>query len=159
MKTIVILSIGIILSSSCAKESLIPERQSSLAASELWDFYAKFEFDAEKRGLNIDLQSFQISGEIEESEEAGVAGRCQYGSIINHHVTVDASFWLKASNSSKEMVVFHELGHYVPFRGHGESQNNLGRCLSNMRSGSGPCKNDYSEKTGTAYLDELFYNK
>jgi hypothetical protein len=159
MKTLLILSLTVIVTFSCTKENLSFERQFPNVEKELWTFYSSFESEAEKRGLSIDLQDLQISGEIDEIQESGVAGRCQYGSAISNHITIDATFWRKASNSFKEFIVFHELGHCALFRGHDESQNEQGLCLSIMRSGSGGCFDAYSETNRAVYLDELFYEK
>jgi hypothetical protein len=159
MKAIIILSLGAVLFSSCAKDIANFERQYSNVDTELWTFYSNFEYEAEKRGVTVNLQQLQVSGEIAEIDEAGVAGSCQYGSAISNHVTIDETFWRKSSNSFKEFIVFHELGHCALNRGHDETQNEEGLCLSIMRSGLGNCVDAYSTVNRTAYLDELFYEK
>lgn len=148
----------LVLLMSCSKDLGIFEKQYSNVDEELWSHYAEFEIEAEKRGFSFDLDNLSIGGEIAEIDENGVAGTCQYGSAINNHVTIDETFWLRSSNLIREFVVFHELGHCALLRGHDESQNAQGLCLSIMRSGLGTCRDAYSIENRDAYLDELFEN-
>ncbi|GLR15866.1 hypothetical protein [Portibacter lacus] len=141
---------------SCNKDLGFFEKEYPGVESELWEYYEEFEFQAEKRGLTLDLSNLKVNGEISEIEEPGVAGSCQYGSAINNHITIDKTFWDRSSNLNKEFVVFHELGHCVLFRGHDESQNSNGLCLSIMRSGIGTCIDAYSDANRESYLNELF---
>lgn len=151
------LSITTILSLlSCNKQSFTLEQRFPNVDPDLWSHYANFEDEAAIRGIKIDLNDLEVSAEIEEIRESGVAGMCQYGSAINNHVTIDQTFWNRASALSREMVVFHELGHCVLLRGHDESQNSNGLCLSIMRSGTGNCRDAYNQQNRKAYLDELF---
>lgn len=144
---------------SCQKESnnIETNLQFPNVDPELWPYYAAFETEARSRGFDYDLEALNILGDIEEIHQENVAGSCKYGSHINNEVTIDQSFWNRSSNLYKEFVVFHELGHCVLLRGHDESANNQGQCLSIMRSGTGSCRDSYSHQNREAYLDELFY--
>jgi len=117
--------------------------------------FQEFERVAAARGIYIDLRDLGITGVIDQIDETGVLGTCQYGLHI-HHVTVDENFWRRASNISKEFVVFHELGHCVLARDHSESAFANGICKSIMRSGLGDCRDAYISANRNYYLNELF---
>ena len=144
---------------SCSDDLSNFQKQYNNVDPELWTHYAEFEFQAEKRGLSYGLNNLNVTGEISEIHESGVAGSCQYGSAIDNHVTIDETFWSRSNNLNREFVVFHELGHCALFRNHDERQNAQGLCLSLMRSGTGTCRDAYSVENRDAYLDELFAGK
>jgi hypothetical protein len=157
-KVITLASFMIIISIfSCQKEQALVNSQFSNVDPELWTYYSSFEAEAAQRGLEYDLNTLQISGEIKEIHEDGVAGSCKFGSHINNEVTIDKSFWNNSSDLYKEFVVFHELGHCVLLRDHEESADGSGRCLSIMRSGLTNCKDSYTLQNRKRFLDELFF--
>lgn len=122
----------------------------------LWDYFERFEEAAHERGVRVDLNNEDISAEIMEITEDGVAGSCSYGSHTPGHIVIDETFWNETSDLVREMVVFHELGHCSLFLGHIEGTNNDGTCTSIMRSGLENCRDNYRSSTRDAYLDELF---
>lgn len=134
---------------------VIEEVTFPLVDRELWSHFESFEEEALKRGHSFDLNALEITGVIEEIEEDGVAGTCQYGRHI-HHVTVDLQFWRAASPLTRELVVYHELGHCVLFRDHTEEFNERGVCLSMMNSGTAPCRVAYTGQNRDFYIEELF---
>ena len=153
-----------ILFISCGFESQLIEESNTNENSQnqyidvdarLIPFFVDFEEEAQIRGYSIDLTDLGITGVIETIQEEGVAGTCQYGQHI-HHVTVDQNFWNNSSNTYKEFVVFHELGHCVLMRGHTEDAFANGICKSIMRSGLGDCRDAYINQNRTYYIDELF---
>jgi hypothetical protein len=126
--------------------------------SNMWSLFQRFEEEALERGYQIDLKTQEISAEISEISEEGVAGSCTYGSHDPGHIVIDQTFWNQASDLLKEMVIFHELGHCSLFRGHTEGSHPNGTCLSIMRSGLEDCNDNYRVSTRETYLDELFEN-
>jgi len=122
----------------------------------LWEYYKQFEEEGKKRGLNINLRTTQISGEIDAIHDNNVIGTCEYGRFYNNHITIDDSFWSRSSILGKEFVVFHELGHCFLNRGHKEDSTSEGLCVSLMRSGNGGCTDAYNSRNRAYYLDELF---
>ncbi len=131
------------------------EPQYNKVDERLWLYFERFENEADTRGLSIDLNTHNTTGEIEQITDDGVAGTCQYGTHINH-VTVDIKFWNNSSELLREFVVFHELGHCVLERDHEESSFDNGICRSIMRSGLEECYDAYNAQNRTYYLDELF---
>lgn len=121
-------------------------------------YFEEFEKEGAKRGLEIDLAANGITGSIEDIPISNVAGRCQYGTHSEPHVTLDSKFWNSVSELVKEMVIFHELGHCYLLRDHNENKLENGICESIMRSGDGSCFDNYTTQTREYYLDELFLN-
>ena len=160
MKTKVIIFSTIIFAffiTSCQKEVQETNIRFNNVDPDLWPYYAAFENEAAKRGLSYDLNLLRVSGKIDEIDQANVAGSCRFGSHIDNAVTIDESFWNRSSTTMKEFVVFHELGHCVLLRGHDESSDNQGRCLSIMRSGLNGCRDSYNVQNRSWFIDELFF--
>jgi len=122
----------------------------------LWDYFQRFEEAALLRGEVIDLNNKDITAEIMEISDDGVAGTCTYSSHAPNHIVIDEAFFNQTSDLYKEMVIFHELGHCVLFRGHRETRDQHGNCVSIMRSGVEGCRDNYRSETRAAYLNELF---
>ncbi len=122
----------------------------------LWPYFEAFEREAEIRNLNIDLTREGITGDIVNIDQGTVAGQCNFNSHRAEHLTVDLTFWNRASVLFREFIVFHELGHCSLFRGHEEDAYSNGACISIMRSGLGECLDNYRNATRADYLDELF---
>lgn len=52
-------------------------------------------------------------------------------------------------------LFLQQLGHCYLFRPHLEDRLSNGACASIMRSGNGPCLDNYSQGTRRFYIDEL----
>ena len=123
---------------------------------DLWPFFEAFEQQAAARNTPVDLVRERIFGFIEPIDEANVVGSCSYGGFAPGKVVIDNLFWSRADYYSKEMIVFHELGHCFLFRDHLEGRRSNGSCISIMRSGLESCRDTYSYSTKDYYLNELF---
>ena len=123
---------------------------------ELKIYFQRFEDEAEARGYDVDLTSTGITGVILEIDDRHVLGRCSFPRAQPNRVTIDQTFWDRGSDLFREFVVFHELGHCFLFRPHLEESLSNGACASIMRSGNGPCLDNYSRRTRNFYIDELF---
>lgn len=126
---------------------------------ELRIYFQRFEDQAAARGLSVDLTATGITGTILEIDENHILGRCSFPRTQPNRVTIDQSFWMRGSDLFREFVVFHELGHCFLFRPHLEERLVNGACASIMRSGNGPCLDNYSQRTRIFYIDELFDHK
>ena len=142
---------------SCVQEEPLPVLPSYPNVEQaLWPYFQAFEDEAAARGIDIDLATVGISGEVENLHDGNTIGRCQYGRYIDNHVTIDKKFWNRSSNLAREMVVFHELGHCFLGRDHREDAFRTGQCQSIMRSGTCCCRDGYNATTRSYYVDELF---
>lgn len=152
------ISLIISLTSCFKKDHINPsfhEEENNFEAT-LSAYFKSFEQEGAKRGWSINLEQSEIIGEIAEIHQENVAGQCRWSSHQPNLVTIDKSFWNNSSDLSKEMVVFHELGHCFLNRGHREDQHTNGQCISIMRSGLEGCLDNYTAATRKTYLDELF---
>jgi len=158
----IFLFLALITIGACIDEDLSvleqePVKEYPLVEASLWSHFSAFEKAAEERGFRVDLSTTPITGVVEEISEDRIAGTCTYGGRTNlRDIKIDKAFWDRASNLSREYIVFHELGHCFLGRDHKEA------CLANrtyaslMRSGHGDCRDNYNRDTRSFYLDELF---
>jgi hypothetical protein len=138
-----------LLLTACQKDTL-SEQPAALATTEtessfenihaaMRPYVEAFEEEANLRGLSFTQAINLLDTHFEDISQTGVAGQCSWSSQHPNTVTIDTPFWNNASDLSREFVVFHELGHCILNRGHNESQNANGFCLSIMASGTGSC--------------------
>lgn len=130
----------------------------NLIDTELQTFVDNFEAEAISRGFDIDVEALGIQVELTDIDQNNVAGACYYSSEHPGRIEIDAPFYNSMSTLQREFVVFHELGHCVLARDHSEAQFNNGTCQSIMASGTGTCRDNYTIRTRTTYIDELFDN-
>jgi hypothetical protein len=123
---------------------------------ELWLYFQRFEAEAAKRNVKVDLVGAKITGAIDEIAAENVLGQCNFRQNHAHHLIIDKTFWTAASDRFREFVVFHELGHCALLRDHREDKLPTGACASLMRSGTLDCRDNYNATTRTLYLDELY---
>lgn len=119
----------------------------------LWPYFQAFEEEGKKRQLSIDLVAANVFGAIQELPSQEYVGYCGYQ---HNQVVIGADFWNRSSHYSRELIVFHELGHCYLNRQHDNRKSNDGRCQSIMRNGNGTCVDFYTGKTRKQLLDELF---
>ena len=122
----------------------------------LWVYFTRFEEAAAKRGNPIDLQTLKITGQIETIDNGRAVGICYHNSNQPKQLVIDKLFWKRASESRRELIVFHELGHCVLHRAHNDKTSSDGVCKSIMRSGIGGCLDFYNGDTRGQMLNELF---
>ncbi len=146
-----------LLLNSCTKQREA-EIQFGSVDEKLWVFFEQFEIEGKKRGVDIDIRNLGITGEISEIRDDYVAGTCTYSHRNPNHITIDLNFWNNSDDFSKEMIIFHELGHCYLYRDHLEGRLSNGACRSIMRSGLENCVDNYNRFTRNMYLDELFEN-
>jgi hypothetical protein len=120
----------------------------------LWPLFDNFEKEGNSRNKNINLRATNITAVIQKIQ--GHIGMCD--TIKNHskHIIIDIDFWNRSSDLSRELIVFHELGHCILGRGHRDDANSNHHCNSIMRSGNTPCFDNYKKATRATYLNELF---
>ena len=77
-----------------------------------------------------------------------VVGMCTTYGSRNNHIDFAPGPWANNSDTFREMLAFHELGHCLLGRGHKNTTHSDGRPESLMRSSM------FSERTYLAYRDE-----
>jgi len=139
---------------SCAKNTEAIYHYSDVD-KRLHEYFKKFEEEGKKRGLTVDLEKSNISGSIATINVNGIVGLCNYSA---NKVIIDEDFWTRSSNASKELIVFHELGHCYLHLSHNTIPSNDGVCKSIMRPGDGGCLDFYNATTRVKLIDGLFFN-
>lgn len=122
----------------------------------LWSYFSSFEEEAAIRGLQIDLATSGITAEFADLPQLRVAGQCTYNYLNPGKITIDIPFWSQSNDQSRELVVFHELGHCYLNREHLNTAFSNGICRSIMRSGDCCCQDAYNDRNRSYFLDELF---
>jgi len=150
-----ILLIGILLFSTCKKDSSIDSPYPGVDQA-LWPFFRNFENDALGHGITVDLKSSGITGTIQEIDQNYVAGVCTHVQGQPRNITIDKTYFNSHSYYWQELVIYHELGHCVLGRSHRDEADQFGFCKSIMRSGLGNCIDHYSLATRPDYMNELF---
>ena len=140
---------------SCEKEAAFDE---NYIDSDLSPYFESFVEEAAKRGVDLEQMRDIVSGYIEDIDDGAISGQCRHDADAPDKVIIDRTFWMTAGNSSKEFLVFHELGHCMLGRSHLDTRDSNGFCISIMHSTSEVCTNGYSYSTRSKYLDELFSN-
>jgi len=156
---VTVMMLMLVLVSACKTDDgpEVPEQRTFPGVDErLWTYFERFEINAAERGITVDLVAAGITGVIESIDEDNVAGTCNFNRNVPNHVMVDEQFFNQVGDLFREFIIFHELGHCFLFRDHLEEEDQLGRCVSIMRSGTGECRDNYSSNTRQPYLDELF---
>lgn len=123
---------------------------------EFTPYVAKFKEDSLKYGRK-DLQDFSIPIEFatlsNKDEEYQVVGLCRYIPFMRA-IFIDERFWRTSSETMREIVLYHELGHCVLDKDHDEETDLLGipkhlMYPSVLSSRNYEAKKDY-------YLKDLF---
>ncbi len=121
---------------------------------QLHEYFKKFEEEGKKRGVNVDLIKSEVHGSLTKINANSIVGICNKNTT---RVIIDKDFWARSSNSSKELIIFHELGHCYLKLPHSSNATHDGVCLSIMRPGNGGCLDYYNSKTRDKMIDELFF--
>lgn len=103
-----------------------------------------FNKEASLRG--VEVNAFDAEFVIVEKLEGpdAVIGRCYYTDV---KIAVEEEFWKYASDTAREILIFHELGHCILKKGHSTSGIMRPRLLN---------ANHY-RRNRTRFLDELFF--
>ena len=129
------------------------------APPEIDPYVQRFQEEALQRGVHVDLHEEGLVINFETLSQ-GKAGRCKPNDFPKQ-VTIDPSQWKKLDDPQREVLVFHELGHYILNRDHNNHTLPFGECASlmdeNDEEGGFICSNNYyTSQWRQYYLDELF---
>ena len=162
-----LLAVGVAASAgSCERDVVEPEPEPAPTSRDnvdarLLPFFDRYEAEAARRGVTVDLSGFQLTGTIDSflgPDEAGAVGLCTYDPDAPNRLRVNAATWdaPRTTDLLREYIVFHELGHCERLRMHREDRDPDNVCVSVMASGTDGCLQRYNPGNREILLDELF---
>lgn len=156
-------SLAALCLSACTKDPVMPEVSAVInpetypgVDEALWPYFARYEAEAAERGIDVDLTALDVTADLVDTLDSGVAGQCTYNPARPNEMIVDSTTFDLVSERFREYIVFHELGHCERLRRHREVADADGVCVSIMASGTGECRDNYTAASREALLDELF---
>ena len=138
---------------SCEKED---EFDNLTVQDELQSYFDAFVEEGAKRNITVDFDAFPVTAEITDIEGTTIAGQCYHLEHKPSHIRIDEDIWTRSDTFTRELILFHELGHCYLQRDHLDEAFPNGSCTSMMASGEGSCRLKYNNYTRNYYLDELF---
>jgi len=144
-----------LLLAACQPETIVPKE--SLLPPTVQPHWENFEREARKRGIDVSLEGIEIYL-TDGAGHPNTAGVCELYRTRNPRITIDTtSYNWQHSEWTREILLFHELGHSVLKRTHRDDRLPNGLYASMMRSTGDPLyggqHNGYKR---SYYLDELF---
>jgi hypothetical protein len=135
----------------------VPDPQIYVGPAELEKYVQKFIDDAKAQGVNLFAEFSSPVLELRfaslDSYGTSVIGLCETAGG-KRRVTFDPDFWERVSETQRELLAHHELGHCVLYRGHRSATLSSGAVASIMYPtimGSSTYLSDYDY-----YQEELF---
>ncbi len=120
---------------------------------DLQEYFDLFKEAGDARGFEIDFEAKNITAEIRTIVDNSILGQCFTNS---KEIIIDRGYWDGLSEIDREFLIFHELGHCYLDRGHLDTDNPDGTCISMMHSSPQVCDGNYFPETREIYWDELF---
>ena len=151
------LHIAVVVILSWITYSCSDDRDNIYIDSDLSPYFERFALEGAKRGVIVDYEALHVEGFVQTIGEQNVVGQCSHTEEAPNAVIVDPILWQNASESKREQVIFHELGHCYLQRSHDDTKDANGVCLSIMHSNANICSINYALNR-ELYLDELFKN-
>ncbi|HEV7348651.1 carboxypeptidase-like regulatory domain-containing protein [Telluribacter sp.] len=126
--------------------------------SEMAPYLLRFEKEAARRGVNISQQLKEIDVAFGTVANDGIYGQCTRSTKQRKRILINRVQWRKDEDLAHERIVFHELGHCVLDLPHSNQAFSNGTCQSIMNGTENgfSCAQNYSYRTRTYYLDQLF---
>lgn len=146
---------GLVLLTTMACSEEEPYMMEEYIDIEMIPYFYTFEEEGRERGVEVRFDESGITA-LFDRIDGSIAGQCTSNELGLREIKVDQTYWRRASDLERELVIFHELGHCYLGRAHLDDSDAGGRCTSLMNSGLGNCRSAYSSSTREDYLDELF---
>lgn len=134
------------------------QKEETAIDAELLEYIEVFEREAERRGMEINVEALDVTAHVMNIQESNVLGQCYTYSDDSRQIIIDQDSWEELDELEKEFLIMHELGHCVLNRGHADDRDNNNECISIMQSGTTNCRYRYDQNNREELLDELFNN-
>ena len=105
---------------------------------------------------NRPMNSANVGIQFDDNMDSQTLGICSYGSM---EIRINSKLWKKLSPSSKEMLIFHELGHCILKRDHIEKSvrsSDAGDTIQISIMASRDFRSIIYERNYEIYISELF---
>ena len=126
---------------------------------EISPFIESFIQEAEERGFTFDFKGFEATFSDEDiNDNEDICGQASPFSDSRDFITIrrNDQCWIGQPNTTKEALVFHELGHALLDRPHRDDRFPNGLVKSTMESGMLGPYNEFSPLLTQYLFDELF---
>lgn len=139
------------LLAACAQEKM------TNIAPDFRTFALRFQEEAAKQGVHVEINNVKIAFDDEYPLNGNTLGVCRYGGpLVVPEIYISRYYWNSSdlsSWSSKEQLMFHEMGHCILNRRHrNDTVNGYQASIMNSYHFAGPLyENNYN-----AYMAELF---
>ncbi|MDX1477811.1 MAG: putative metallopeptidase [Saprospiraceae bacterium] len=119
-------------------------------------YVQRFIDEAAARGITIDFSDTGLFIQFREAFDSESSGVCR----SDHHIEIEKVYWDDLSDTQREGLIFHELGHCELSRGHVNEVLSNGEWKSRMRGYPLPADRsaviNYNGDRRDYYVDELF---
>lgn len=125
-------------------------------------YYDRFKADAQKENVNVNPYDIPIYT-VDEIKSNNLNSNYYIGaqcSMYYKYITVNNKVWQKVTETCKEQIIYHELGHCLLLRDHKDDKITLNGELmpaSLMISINLPCVYDSTYQNRDYYIHELFH--
>jgi hypothetical protein len=157
-----ILTIGMaVLVASCSDDDdpLTVDDASENIESQLRPFIKKFVEEGEERGHFFDFDGFEATFSEEEiGDNEDICGRASSFSDNRNTIVIrlNDNCWIDQPGTTRQALVFHELGHSLLDRPHRDDRFDNGLVKSIMETGMLGPYNEFTPLLRTYLVDELF---
>lgn len=127
--------------------------------AEISPFIESFVEEAAIRGASFDFKGFEATFSLEDIDDNElICGRASGFSESNNSITIRRSdlCWIQQSDTRREALVFHEMGHALLDRPHRDDLFDNGLVKSVMETGTLGPYNQFTPLLKTYLFDELF---
>jgi len=157
-----ILAIGVaVLMASCSDDDdpLTVEDVSEDIESEIKPFIETFVSEAEERGHFFDFDGFEATFSVEKiGDDENICGRSSKFEDKRNTIVIrlNDNCWLDRPGTTREALIFHELGHSLLDRPHRDDRFDNGLVKSIMETGMLGPYNEFTPLLRAYLFDELF---
>lgn len=106
-----------------------PSKDNDAVQEEFKPYYSEFIDDLNLRNRRVSYSGIAIK--FDKMKSSNNVGECHY-SYPKHTVKINRTFWDVSSNTTKKIIIYHELGHCMLYKEHSEKLNSINQPVSIM---------------------------
>lgn len=113
---------------SCGS-SPTPSKDNNAIEADFKPYYDEFIEDLNIRNRRVSYGNIAIK--FDAMRSPGNVGECHY-LYPKHTVKINKKFWDNSSDAIKKIIIYHELGHCMLYKGHNSELNSINQPISIM---------------------------